>query len=132
VLDYDMYDDLSYGKDLAELHVINFSEYLDLNIHETFMNYLTRYSKHIEIENTKFSLYSYDANVKKRPIAIYLLIEDNECVFMTKSYEECMDILRYNLDLNHNIVAIAEFTSLEECEEVYDKISAPKILKTNK
>ena len=124
VLDYDMYDNLSYAKDLAELHVINFSEYLDLNIHETFMNYMTRYSKCINIENKSFSLYSQDADIQQRPIAIYILMKDDEYIFITMSYKEYMDILHYNLDLNHNVVAVAEFNSLEDCKEIYDKINA--------
>ncbi len=129
VLDYDMYDNLSYGKDLAELHMINFSEYLDLNIHETFMNYLTRYSKYMNIETKSFSLYSRDADIKQRPIAIYILMQDSEYIFITMSYKEYMDMLQYNLDLNHNVVAIAEFNSLEECKKVYDKINAEIIKK---
>lgn len=39
---------------------------------------------------------------------------------------------KHVLDLNHNVVAVAEFNSLEDCKEIYDKISAPEILKTNK
>lgn len=132
VLDYDIYNDLSYGKDRAELHMINFSEYLDMNNHETFMNYITKYSKHKTIENTDFSLYSYDADIKQRPIAIYLLIEDNECVCKTMSHDEYLGLLQCDLNLNHNIVAVAEFNSLEECKEVYDKIDAPVVIKSNK
>jgi hypothetical protein len=131
VLDYDMYDNLSYGKDLAELHMINFSEYLDLNIHETFMNYLTRYSKYMNIENKSFSLYSRDADIKQRPIAIYLLMNDEECICKTMQYDKYLGILQCDLNLNHNIVAIAEFTSLEECKKVYDKIDAKEIIGFN-
>ena len=129
VLDNDIYNDLNYGKDRAELHMINFSEYLEMNNHETFMNYITKYSKYKTIENTDFSLYSYDANIKQRPIAIYLLMKDNEYIFITMSYKEYLDTLQFNLDLNHNIVALAEFTSMEKCEEVYSKIKAQIIEK---
>lgn len=131
VLDFDIYDYLSYRKDLAELQMINFKEYLDMNSHETFMNYITRYSKHIKIENTDFTLYSYEADIKQRPIAIYLLMKDNEYICKTMLYDEYCGVLQYNLDLNHNIVAVAEFISLEECKMVYDKIVAPVVVKGN-
>lgn len=55
-------------------------------------------------------------------------MQDSEYIFITMSYKEYMDMLQYNLDLNHNVVAIAEFNSLEECKKVYDKINA-KIIK---
>ena len=97
--------------------------------HETFMNYITRYSKHIKIEDPDFTLYSYNADIKQRPIAIYLLMKDNEYIFITMSYKEYLNTLQFNLDLNHNIVALAEFTSMEKCEEVYSKIKAQIIEK---
>ena len=131
VLDFDIYDYLSYRKDLAELQMINFKEYLDMKNHETFMNYITRYSKHIKIEDTDFTLYSYNADIKQRPIAIYLLMKDNEYICKTMLYDEYCGVLQYNLDLNHNIVAVAEFISLEECKMVYDKIDAPIVVKGN-
>ena len=131
VLDFDISDYLSYRKDLAELQMINFKEYLDMKNHETFMNYITRYSKHIKIEDTDFTLYSYNADIKQRPIAIYLLMKDNEYICKTMLYDEYCGVLQYNLDLNHNIVAVAEFISLEECKMVYDKIDAPIVVKGN-
>ena len=128
VLDYDMYDNLSYNKDRAELVMLKISEYDVEEIHKTFMHYLTMYAKHIKIEDTDFTLYSYDADIKQRPIAIYLLMKDEKYICKTMLYDEYLGILQCELKLNHNIVAIAEFTSLDECKEVYDKIDA-KIIK---
>ncbi len=132
VLDNDMYDDLSYGKDLAELYILELGEYDAKETHKTFMHYLTMYSKRIKVENTTFSVYSRDADIKQRPIAIYLLMNDEKCICKTMSHDEYLGLLQCELKLNHNIVAIAEFTSLEDCKGVYDKISAPEIIKGNK
>ena len=131
VLDYDMYDNLSYNKDCAELVMLKISEYDVEEIHKTFMHYLTMYAKHIKIEDTDFTLYSYDADIKQRPIAIYLLMKDNEYICKTMLYDEYCGVLQYNLGLNHNIVAVAEFISLEECKMVYEKIDAPIVVKGN-
>ena len=129
VLDYDMYDNLSYNKDRAELVMLKISEYDVEEIHKTFMHYLTMYAKHIKIEDTDFTLYSYDADIKQRPIAIYLLMKDEKYICKTMLYDEYLGILQCELKLNHNIVAIAEFTSLDECKEVYDKIDDKIIMK---
>lgn len=132
VLDNDMHDDLSYGKDLAELYILELGEYDAKETHKTFMHYLTMYSKRIKVENTTFSVYSRDADIKQCPIAIYLLMNDNEFICKTMSYDKYLGLLQCELKLNHNIVAIAEFTSLEECKEVYDKIDAEEIIGFNK
>lgn len=131
VLDYDMYDNLSYNKDRAELVMLKISEYDVEEIHKTFMPYLTMYAKYIKIEDTDFTLYSYDADIKQRPIAIYLLMKDDKYICKTMLYDEYLGILQQKLDLNHNVVAVAEFTSLEECKMVYDKIDAPIVVKGN-
>ena len=131
MLDYDMYDNLSYNKDRAELVLLKISEYDVEEIHKTFMHYLTMYAKHIKIEDTDFTLYSYDADIKQRPIAIYLLMKDNEYICKTMLYDEYLGILQQKLDLKHNVVAVAEFTSLEECKMVYDKIDALIVVKGN-
>ena len=131
VLDYDMYDNLSYNKDRAELVMLKISEYDVEEIHKTFMHYLTMYAKHIKIEDTDFTLYSYDAGINQRPIAIYLLMKDEKYICKTMLYDEYLGILQQKLDLKHNVVAVAEFTSLEECKMVYDKIVAPVVVKGN-
>lgn len=132
VIDYDLYDNIAYRKDLAELIILKFKEYDIKEIHNTFMHYLKIYSKHINIENTSFELYSRDADIQQRQIAIYLLMNDEKCICKTMKYDEYLGILQCDLELNHNIVAIAEFNSPEECYTVYKKIYAQEILKSNK
>ena len=131
VLDNDMYDDLSYSKDLAELYILELGEYDAKEIHKTFMHYLTMYSKRIKVENTTFSVYSRDADIKQRPIAIYLLMTGEVPICKTMEYDKYVGILQYDLNLNHNIVAIAEFNTIEECKYIYDKIKASEISVSN-
>ena len=131
ILDYDMYDNLSYSKDLAELYILDLGEYDAKETHQNFLHYLTKYSKCIKIENASFSVYTRDADIKQRPIAIYLLMKDDKYICKTMLYDEYLGILQQKLDLNHNVVAVAEFTSVEECKEVYGKINAPVVIKGN-
>lgn len=132
VLDYDVYDDLSYSKNLAELHVLKIGEFDAMETHRTFMHYITMFKKQNKIENLSFSLFSHDADIKQRPIAIYLLMKDDKYICKTMLYDEYLGILQHQLDLKHNVVAIAEFTSIEECKEAYEKIDAPVVIKGNK
>lgn len=132
VLDYDFHDNIAYGKDIAELIILNIKEYDILEMHKTFTHCLKIYSKHINIANTSFELYSRDADIQQRPIAIYLLMNDEECICKTMDYDKYLGILQCDLNLNHNIVAIAEFTSIEDCKQIYDKISAKEIIGSNK
>lgn len=128
VIDYDLYDNIAYRKDLAELILLKFKEYDIKEAHNAFMHYLKIYSKYINIENMSFELYSRDADIQQRPIAIYLLMNDEKCICKTMSHDDYLGLLQCELNLNHNIVAVAEFNSIEECKEVYDKIDA-KIIK---
>ena len=58
-------------------------------------------------------------------------MKDDKYICKTMLYDEYLGILQQKLDLNHNVVAVAEFTSVEECKEVYGKINAPVVIKGN-
>ena len=131
VIDCDLYDNIAYNKDISELVMLNIDEYNIQEIHKIFVHLLQMYSKHIIIENTSFELYSRDADIQQRPIAIYLLMTGEVPICKTMEYDKYVGILQYDLNLNHNIVAIAEFNTIEECKYIYDKIKASEISVSN-
>lgn len=73
VLDYDMYDDVAYVKDVADLSLLDLEQFNVLEMRAIFTHLITLMSKHIVRFNADFTLYDRDANIKARPLAIYLL-----------------------------------------------------------
>ncbi len=127
VLDYDLYNDVAYGKDLAELSLLNLEPFSVIEMRDTFMHLMALATKQIPLKETEFTLYDRDADIKRRPLAIYLLLEKDRILYKTMDYDHYYEILTYNLNLNHDTIAIAEFASYEKCKHVYEKINAREI-----
>ena len=128
VLDYDLFNDYEYGKNIAELSLLELGQYEVPQMADTFLQNLKIYTKHSKIEGSLFTLYTRDANIKRRSIAIYLLMKDDEYICKTMKYDAYKGLIQYDLNLDYNIVAIAEFPNLQECKLVYDKIAAKEII----
>ena len=125
VLDYDLYNDVAYGKDLAELSLLNLEPFSVVEMRDIFMYLMALATKQIPFSGAEFTLYDRDADIKRRPLAIYLLLEKGKVLYKTMDYDKYYGILTYDLNLNHDTIAIAEFTSNEKCKKVYEKIDVP-------
>ena len=125
VLDYDLYNDVAYGKDLAELSLLNLEPFSVVEMRDIFMYLMALATKQIPFSCAEFTLYDRDADIKRRPLAIYLLLEKGKVLYKTMDYDKYYGILTYDLNLNHDTIAIAEFTSNEKCKKVYEKIDVP-------
>lgn len=122
VLDYDLYNDVAYGKDLAELSLLNLEPFSVIEMRDTFMHFMALATKRISLEGAEFTLYERDADIKMRPLAIYLLLEKGNVLYKTMDYDKYYQILTYDLKLNHDTIAIAEFVSNKQCKQVYEQI----------
>lgn len=127
VLDYDLYNDVAYGKDLAELSLLNLEPFSVVEMRDIFMYLMALATKQIPFSGAEFTLYDRDADIKRRPLAIYLLLEKGKVLYKTMDYDKYYGILTYDLNLNHDTMAIAEFTSKEKCKKVYEKIDVREI-----
>lgn len=127
VLDYDLYNDVAYGKDLAELSLLNLEPFSVVEMRDIFMYLMALATKQIPFSGAEFTLYDRDADIKRRPLAIYLLLEKGKVLYKTMDYDKYYGILTYDLNLNHDTIAIAEFTSKEKCKKVYEKIDVREI-----
>lgn len=127
VLDYDLYNDVAYGKDLAELSLLNLEPFSVVEMRYIFMYLMALATKQIPFSGAEFTLYDRDADIKRRPLAIYLLLEKGKVLYKTMDYDKYYGILTYDLNLNHDTIAIAEFTSNEKCKKVYEKIDVREI-----
>lgn len=127
VLDYDLYNDVAYGKDFAELSLLNLEPFSVVEMRYIFMYLMALATKQIPFSGAEFTLYDRDADIKRRPLAIYLLLEKGKVLYKTMDYDKYYGILTYDLNLNHDTIAIAEFTSNEKCKKVYEKIDVREI-----
>lgn len=127
VLDYDLYNDVAYGKDLAELSLLNLEPFSVIEMRDTFIHLMVLATKQIPFSGAEFTLYDRDADIKRRPLAVYLLLEKGKVLYKTMDYDKYYGILTYDLNLNHDTIAIAEFTSNEKCKKVYEKIDVREI-----
>lgn len=127
-LDFDLYHDLPYEKDFSDLMTKELEQYHPTEMRNQFMHFITLATKHTELNGVEYTLYDRDANIKQRPIAIYLLLEKDHVLCKTTEFDKYMGLLTFDLNLNHDTVAIAEFSTLKKCKEAYAKIEVCEIV----
>lgn len=129
VLDQDIYNDISYGKDCAEIYRMNIDDFSIEEVQKIFDHLILCSAKYIEIAGCEFTLYARNVDLKQRPLAIYLFLLNDIPIYKTYNFDRYLQFLESKLDLNLNYdsIAIAEFVSGDKCLRVYDLIDAPEI-----
>lgn len=129
VLDQDIYNDISYGKDCAEIYRMNLEDFSIEEVQNLFNHLIINSAKYIEIAGCEFTLYARNVDLKQRPLAIYLFLLNDIPIYKTYNFDRYLQFLESKLDLNLNYdsIAIAEFVSGDKCLRVYDLIDAPEI-----
>lgn len=129
VLDQDIYNDISYGKDCAEIYRMNLEDFSIEEVQNLFNHLIINSAKYIEIAGCEFALYARNVDLKQRPLAIYLFLLNDIPIYKTYKYDRYLQFLESKLDLNLNydVIAIAEFVSGDKCLRVYDLIDVPEI-----
>lgn len=131
VLDFDLYHDIPYEKAFSELCLLELGQYKPTEMREQFLHFIAIASKHLLVNGIEYVLYDRDADIKARPIAIYLLIENDTILCKTTDFDKYLGLLTYDLNLNHDTIAISEFSSIEKCHEAYAMIDADEIVGHN-
>ncbi|MCQ2383839.1 MAG: hypothetical protein MJZ96_03055 [Paludibacteraceae bacterium] len=129
ILDYDLFHDIAYEKDFSELSLLDLEQYDAIEMRDIFLHDISQATKYFTINDVEYVIFNRDADIKKRPIAIYLLLENGEVICKTKDFDNYIGLLICNLNLNHDSVAVAEFTSIEKLLRAYELINAPEISK---
>lgn len=127
VLDYDLYADVAYAKYVADLSARDLEQFNVSDMRTIFTHLITLSAKQITYCNAEFTVYERDADIKERPLAIYLLLEQDKMLYKTMEYDKYLRLLTEDLNLNHDTIAIAEFSSLEKCKQAYELIKAQQI-----
>lgn len=128
VLDYDLYNDVAYEKDIAELCLVNLEPYKVTEIRDIFQHFISLSTKYIVLNDVEFIIFDRNVDLKKRPLAIYLLIQGNKILCKTTDFDKYVGLLTCDLNLNHDSIAISEFSSIEKMERVYALIDAQEII----
>lgn len=129
VLDFDLYHDLPYEHDFVNLcQINNLGEYKPLEMRDHFLHFIAYATKYLTLDGVEYTLFSRDADIKARPFAIYLLLEGNNILCKTMEFDKYKGLLTFDLNLNHDTIAIAEFSSMENCKEAYASIEVSEIV----